>query len=113
MSWKTCKFCELRKPLNGFPVLVDDRCIRYLNVPGYCTMVVDPDDSCCRKPLCPELQTLQTPTGTPTAGPELTPTGNTPSLAPGTGPVPTSNTRVTPAPKPVGQYKKPDRSSLS
>ncbi|XP_025116202.1 mucin-2-like [Pomacea canaliculata] len=85
-----------------------ERCIRYLNVPGYCTMVVDPDDSCCRKPLCPELQTLQTPTGTPTAGPELTPTGNTPSLAPGTGPVPTSNTRVTPAPKPTTFHLSPD-----
>ncbi|GFR69731.1 collagen alpha-4(VI) chain [Elysia marginata] len=55
-----------------------DRCPVYPNVPASCTMVQDPNDSCCKKPFCPPTSapptTLNPPSPTQPGSPTQPPT---------------------------------------
>ncbi|KAK7491400.1 hypothetical protein BaRGS_00017378, partial [Batillaria attramentaria] len=80
----------------GYDYKCTERCLRYLNVPAGCQMVVDPKDSCCKIPFCaPSLQPTSRPNVTPP------PPGAT-TETPGTGPTPTPGPSglVTPSPQP-------------
>ncbi|KAK7505814.1 hypothetical protein BaRGS_00003085, partial [Batillaria attramentaria] len=44
-----------------------DRCERFPNLPTYCVLVYDPNDPCCKKPLCGDMRPIPTTTPAPTA----------------------------------------------
>ena len=50
-------------------LLPADRCPRYPNLPTTCTLVYDPSDPCCKKPLCGDNRPTLPPTQAPTVGP--------------------------------------------
>lgn len=57
-------------------VTVCGRCPPYINVPSYCVMVVDPNDACCKRPVCANPVTatpVPNPFSTPNPNPVLTP----------------------------------------
>ena len=75
-------------------IVFDFRCPLFLNIPSYCRLVVDPNDQCCKIPVCvtpaPEpTPGVRTPAPTATPGPGLT-------LAPNPNPQPS------PTPQPKG-----------
>ncbi|XP_046570033.1 uncharacterized protein LOC124278355 [Haliotis rubra] len=65
------------------------KCTPYSNIPAYCTLVVDPQEPCCKKPSCQNPLSLQT-----TAAP-----------VPGVSPTPNTNNINTPLPQPTCVYK--------
>lgn len=74
--------------------LVNFRCPLFLNIPSYCRMVVDPNDACCKIPVC------VTPAPTPDAR-TIAPTA---SPGPGSTIAPNPNPQPTPSPQPKGNY---------
>lgn len=70
------------------------RCPLFLNIPSYCRMVIDPNDSCCKIPVC-QTEAPPTPAPTVTLNPPFTPSPT------GTGPTPAPNPNPQPSPTPM------------
>lgn len=85
--WLCCSLMILKGSL-----LSPDRCAAYPALPPYCSLVQDPNDFCCKQPLC-NYQT-QAPSIPPPV---------TPSPLPGQ-PTPSPNVNPTPAPNPNGEF---------
>ena len=83
-------------------VLHLDRCPRYPQVPSYCILAQDPNDPCCKVPVCNTASPTPQPNGAPTTGP-TPPVGSTfpPTLMPPVtpGPIPT------PPPQPKSEHE--------
>ncbi|XP_076111939.1 uncharacterized protein LOC143080127 isoform X2 [Mytilus galloprovincialis] len=74
----------------------DDRCPQWPQLPQGCSLTTDPNDVCCKKPICtPEVMTPP-PTYVPTVAPTLFPNQPTPSPQPTQPPTPYTFTLPTP-----------------
>ncbi|XP_060567789.1 mucin-2-like isoform X2 [Ruditapes philippinarum] len=70
-TWKDgCKYdCECLDDHTG-RYECKERCPLFLNIPSYCRLVVDPNDACCKIPVCQK----PTPAPVPTPSPQPQPT---------------------------------------
>ncbi|XP_041376891.1 uncharacterized protein LOC121389362 [Gigantopelta aegis] len=97
-TWKDgCQFnCVCEDEKTG-KYKCTERCPAYMNIPPYCTMVVDLNDSCCKVPSCTAPHGLQTPLPGSTLSP--------PTNKPGVSPTPGANPIPTPQPQASCYYK--------
>ncbi|XP_052816208.1 uncharacterized protein LOC128242861 isoform X2 [Mya arenaria] len=91
-TWQDgCKYdCECLDDHTG-RYQCKERCPLFMNIPTYCRLVVDPNDQCCKVPVC------VTPAPTPTPGPKTNPT---PTMTVVGVPGSTSGTNPPPTPQP-------------
>ncbi|XP_071091876.1 uncharacterized protein [Haliotis cracherodii] len=89
--------CECTDQHNG-KYTCTERCSVFLNPPPFCVMAVDPNDNCCKKPICNPLTGLTpSPQNTPAPTPGI-------SVAPGVSPTPGTG-GVLPTPTGVCVYQ--------
>ncbi|XP_060570089.1 uncharacterized protein LOC132728460 isoform X2 [Ruditapes philippinarum] len=87
--------CVCENEMTGY-YRCNQRCAQYQSVPAGCTLETDPNDPCCRVPVCKSLPTLA-PNPNPNPNPTLSPNPN-PNVTPAPGVNPTPAPNMTPAP---------------